>query len=176
MPTSPPLYVTTTFPHPKNSIIQPTPNVPRTFTTSHAHTRLVRILHPHPQQPRLPSPLTRRHRITRRYIQRRIPGEEIPRPEEQCHRLGGHDGKVFRRGEVGDAKGVPEDDVGVFDGGGGGVGDPGREAGGGGAGCLGDVAAGGVDLVVFVWRGGLGVSVLWRGDSRGGKGCGGLGS
>lgn len=49
-----------------------------------------------------------------------------------------------------DAEGVPEDEVGVDDGVGGGVGDPGGEALRGGAGSLGDVATGRVELVVGV--------------------------
>lgn len=52
-----------------------------------------------------------------------------------------------------DAEGVPEDDVGVGDVGGGVGGDPFGEAAGGVAGGLGDVAAGGVDLCVVVWMG-----------------------
>ena len=52
--------------------------------------------------------------ITRRYIQAGIAGEEVARPQQQAHRLGGHDGEILGTGEVGQTKSVPEDDVGVF--------------------------------------------------------------
>jgi len=51
---------------------------------------------------------------------------------------------------MGDAEGVPEDDVAVVDGGAA-VADPFGDTPAGLAGCLGDVAAGGVELVVGVW-------------------------
>lgn len=50
-----------------------------------------------------------------------------------------------------DAEGVPENDVGVINGGVA-VGDPFGNAAGGFTGGLGDVAAGGEDLIVVVWR------------------------
>jgi hypothetical protein len=56
---------------------------------------------------------------------------------------------------VGDAKGVPEHDVGIVDGFVLRVEDPGGEAMGGGSGGLRDVAAGGVDLFVGVYGDGL---------------------
>lgn len=90
--------------------------------------------------------LTRRPRKTRRHIQRGIFSEEIPGPQQQGHGLRGHDGVILRAGEMGDAKGVPEDDVGVGDVGAGVGGDPFGKAARGVAGGLRDVAPGGVDL------------------------------
>lgn len=71
--------------------------------------------------------LTRRTTIRGRDIQGRVLGEEVPRPQEQGHGFGGHDGEVLWRGEVRDAEGVPEHDVGVVDAGAA-VGDPLRDA------------------------------------------------
>jgi hypothetical protein len=59
--------------------------------------------------------VTRRPRKARRDIQGRIPEEEMARPQQQRHGLGGHDGEVLRGREMGEAEGVPEDDVGVGD-------------------------------------------------------------
>lgn len=58
---------------------------------------------------------TRDTAVARRDIQRRIPREEVPWPEQQSHRLSWHDGEVLRRREVRDTKRVPEDDVCVVD-------------------------------------------------------------
>lgn len=78
------------------------------------------------------------------------PQEEVPRPQQQRHRLRGHDGEILRAGEVRDAERVPEHDVRV-----GNVlrrvlGDPGGDALGGLAGRLGHVASRGVELRVGV--------------------------
>ena len=94
--------------------------------------------------------LTGRAGKTRRDIQRGIAGEKVARPQQQRHGLGRHDGKIFRRGKVGDAKGVPEHQVGVVDphlriGR-----DPFRETWRGRARGLGHVSAGRVDLAIFV--------------------------
>ena len=59
--------------------------------------------------------LSRRAGMARRDIQSRVPLEEVSRTQEQSHGLGGHNGEVFWRGEVGDAKGVPQDDIFVVD-------------------------------------------------------------
>lgn len=93
--------------------------------------------------------LARRAAVARRHVQRRVLGEEVPRPQEQRHGLCGHDGEVFWGWEVRDAEGVPEHDVGVVDGGVF-VGDPLGDAAGGLAGGLWDVPAGRVDLLVVV--------------------------
>lgn len=119
---------------------------------SHQHTRPIPQLTP----PLLREHLARRPRKTRHHIQRRIPNKEIPRPQQQRHRLGRHDGKVLGAGEMDDAEGVPENDVGPGDVLGGVVGDPLGQALGGFAGALGDVPAGGVELGVVVWEEGRG--------------------
>lgn len=108
----------------------------------------------HPAQPideahPLPRP-ARDAAVARRHVQARVPGEEVPGPQQQRHRLGRHDGEVLRRGEVHDAEGVPQDDVRVVDGLGRVGLDPGGQALRGVAGGLRDVAAGRVDLVVGV--------------------------
>lgn len=74
----------------------------------------------------------------------------MPRPQQERHGFGGHDGEILGGGEMRDAEGVPEDDVSVVDGVGGRGGDPGGEALRGGAARLRDVAAGGVDFGVGV--------------------------
>lgn len=112
----------------------------------HLHTVLIRMATPLLARRHL----ARRHSVTRRHIEGGIAQEEIARPQQQGHRLDGHDGVVLGGGEVGDAKGVPEHDVGVGDVFGGVGVDPLGEAHGGFAGGLGHVAAGGVDLVVGV--------------------------
>ena len=78
------------------------------------------------------------------------------------HRLRRHDGEVLGRWEVRQSEGVPQHDVLIVE-----VcvwvrGDPGGDALGGLAGGLGDVAAGGVELAVFVWRVGVSVALLRR--------------
>ena len=98
-----------------------------------------------------PLPHTTRHTaIARRDIQARVSSEEVPRSQQQRHRLRGHDREVLGTGEVRDAECVPEDNVGVFEGLCGVRGDPSGDSLRGLAGGLGDVAAGGVDLVVVV--------------------------
>ena len=100
-----------------------------------------------------------RRRLTRRLSKRgrdvegRVAEEEVARSEVQRHWLGRHDGVVFRGREVGDAEGMPEDDVGVLDGVAARVFDPLRETLGGFAARLGHMPACGVDLVVGVWMG-----------------------
>lgn len=59
--------------------------------------------------------LARSLRETRRNVQSRISGEEISRSQQQCHRLGRHDWIVFRTGEVGETKSVPQHNIGVGD-------------------------------------------------------------
>ena len=59
--------------------------------------------------------LTRRPRIRRRHIERGIAHEKVAGPEQQRHRLGGHDRVVLWAGEVDDAERVPEHDVFVVD-------------------------------------------------------------
>lgn len=90
--------------------------------------------------------------ITRRYIQARVAGEEVARPQQQAHRLGGHDGEVLGAGEVGEAERVPEDDVGVLQVRGRVGRDPGWDALGGVAGGLRHVAACWVELGVVVYE------------------------
>lgn len=75
----------------------------------------------------------------------------MSRAQQQRHGLRRHDGEVFGGREVRDAKGVPEDDVGVVDRGGA-VGDPRGESGAGLPRRLRDVAARRVQLVVRVGR------------------------
>lgn len=79
-----------------------------------------------------------------------------------CHRLGRHDREVLGRWEMCQSEGVPQHDILVVE-----VcvwvrGDPGGDALGGLAGGLGDVAAGGVELAVFVWRVGVLVALIRR--------------
>jgi hypothetical protein len=88
--------------------------------------------------------------ITRRNIQARIAGEEVAWPQQQAHRLGGHDGEVLGAGEVGEAEGVPEHYVGVFQVRGWVGCDPGWDALGWVAGGLRHVAACWVELGVVV--------------------------
>jgi hypothetical protein len=114
---------------------------------NHQRRHLIRRI----QHPLLIRHLARRTAIARRDIQCRIAREEIPGSEEQRHGFCRHDGEVFGGGEVRDAEGVPEDDVGIVDGGVA-VRDPFRDAAGRLPRCLGDVAAGGEDLVVVVWE------------------------
>jgi hypothetical protein len=40
-----------------------------------------------------------------------VPSEKVARPEQQCHRLSRHDWEIFWTWEMGDAKGVPENNV-----------------------------------------------------------------
>lgn len=120
--------------------------------TSHGFTRPIRIISASLQQT---SHLARGRRITRRHVERGVLQKEIPRSQQHRHWFRGHDWVVFWRGEVIEAESVPEDYVCVVDGfvgggGGGGGGDPFGEAAGGEPGCLGDVPAGGVELVVGV--------------------------
>lgn len=93
---------------------------------------------------------TRHTAIAGRDIQAWIPREEVPRSEQQTHRLGRHDGKVLRSWEVSEAECVPQHDIGVFEVGGWVRRDPGGYALRGLARGLRDVAAGGVDLGVVV--------------------------
>lgn len=87
--------------------------------------------------------------IAGRNIHHRVAGEEVSRAEEKHHRLGRHDGEVLGGREVGHAKGVPEDNVGVVDGGGA-VTNPLGDAAGWLARGLGDVFSRGPELVVAV--------------------------
>ena len=94
--------------NPKIPIASPNPPTKRlnhTTSPSHRNTNPIPPIHS--------IHLTRRPRKTRQNIQCRIPRKEIPRPEQQRHRLGGHDGVILWGWEVRDAEGVPEDDVGV---------------------------------------------------------------
>ena len=81
---------------------------------SHERTSLIRSIK-HRSSRQLISHLTRRRAITRRDIERGVHEEEIPRPQQQGHRLGRHDREVLGGGEMRDAEGMPEDDVGVVD-------------------------------------------------------------
>lgn len=76
----------------------------------------------------------------------------MARPQQQAHRLGGHDGEVLGAGEVGEAERVPEDDVGVLQVRGRVGRDPGWDALGGVAGGLRHVAACWVELGVVVYE------------------------
>lgn len=89
--------------------------------------------------------------VTRRYIQAGVAGEKVARPQQQAHRLSRHDGKVLRAGEVSEAKGMPEDDIGVFQVRGRVGCDPGWDALGGVAGGLRHVAACWVELGIVVF-------------------------
>ena len=68
----------------------------------------------HPIHQRTPLLNTTRHTaIARRHIETRVPREEVPGSQKQCHWLCRHDGEVLGRGKVRDTKRVPEDNVGV---------------------------------------------------------------
>jgi hypothetical protein len=110
-------------------------------------THLIRRI----QHPTLACHLTRGTTITRRDIQRRILIKEIPRAQQQRHRLRRHDGEILRSWEVRDTEGVPEDDVGVVDRGLA-IGDPFWDTPRRLARGLGHVPAGGVELVVGIWE------------------------
>lgn len=60
--------------------------------------------------------LARRACIAGGHIQHRVSGKEVARAQQQRHGLDRHDRKILGRGKVGDAKGVPNYDVGVVDG------------------------------------------------------------
>jgi hypothetical protein len=100
--------IATSKPSPKPTLLFTTRRLP---TSNHQFRHLIRSI----QHLLLISNLARSATIARRYIQRWIPGEEIPWSEQQCHGFCGHDGEIFRGGEMRDAKCVPEDDVGVVD-------------------------------------------------------------
>ena len=88
-----------------------------TFQPSNPHARWIPPINcPSTTALRLGQLTTRRTGITRRDVQCRIPLEEVPRSEEERHGFGGHDRVVFGGGEMGDAKGVPEDCVSSFSG------------------------------------------------------------
>lgn len=96
---------------PFGSNINPSTPVKQSTATSHNHTR-----HILPTTSPLPSEhLTRRPRKARRHIQCRIPGEEVSRPQQHRHRLSRHDREILWAGEMDNAKGVPEHDIGVGD-------------------------------------------------------------
>ena len=118
---------------------------PRLPRRNNQLTHLIRRI----QHPTLTCHLTRGTTITRRDIQRRILIKEIPRAQQQRHRLRRHDGEIFRSWEMRDAEGVPEDDVGVVDRGLA-IGDPFGNTPRGFARGLGHVPAGGVELVVGI--------------------------
>jgi hypothetical protein len=71
--------------------------------------------------------LTRGTAITRRDIERRILGKEIPRSKQQRHGFCRHDGKVLRRWEMRDAECMPEDNIRILNRGLA-IGDPFRDA------------------------------------------------
>lgn len=52
---------------------------------------------------------------TRRDVESRVAEEKVPRPQQQGHGLGRHDRVILRGGEMGQAEGVPEHEVGVGD-------------------------------------------------------------
>lgn len=79
------------------------------------HTRPITLLAVTPGPPS--SNLRRRLSKTRRHIQSRVTSEEVPGSKEHGHRLSRHDRVIFRRGEMCQAKCVPEHDVCVVDGG-----------------------------------------------------------
>lgn len=58
--------------------------------------------------------LRRGNGIARRHIHTGIICEEVSRPQQQRHGLHRHDWEVFRRRDVCHAKGMPENDIGVF--------------------------------------------------------------
>jgi hypothetical protein len=74
------------------------------------------------------------------------------RGHSHSHRLRRHNRKILRRREMRQSESVPQHDVLVVKARVGVRGDPGGDALRGLAGGLGDVAAGGVELAVFVWR------------------------
>jgi len=102
------------------------------------------------QRAALSGDLARRAAVAGRDVERGVLSEEVARPQEEGHGFGGHDGEVFWRGEMRDAEGVPDYDVGVVDGRVA-VGDPFGDAARWLAGGLGHVSAGGTGLVVGVW-------------------------
>lgn len=61
------------------------------------------------------SDLARSTSITGRHIKRRVAEEEVSRPQQQSHGLGGHDGEILGGREVGQSESVPEDNVLVVD-------------------------------------------------------------
>lgn len=127
------------------------PNIP--FQSLHRNTPSTPHLIPTTPPPFPRQDLTRRPSPAGRHIEGGILLEEVPRPQQQGHGLGRHDGKVLRGGEMDDAKGVPEHDVSVDDalvrvGG-----NPLWEARRGVAGGLRHMAAGRVDLGVVVYDG-----------------------
>ena len=88
----------------------------------------------------------------RRNIQCRVPSEEVPRTKKQRHRFRRHDGEIFRGREMGQTKGVPQDDIGIVNGAvRSGCFDPGWNALRRLARGLWDVAAGRVNLVVGIY-------------------------
>ena len=122
--------------------------VTKTRNTSHKHTCPIR-----PIVSLLPSEhLTRRPRKTRHHIQRGVSHKEVPGPEQQRHGLRRHDGKVLWAGEVDDAEGVPEDNIGFGDVLRGVVGDPLGKTLGRFARGLRDVPACWMKLGVVVWK------------------------
>lgn len=60
--------------------------------------------------------LARRACIAGGHIQHRVSGKEVAWAQQQRHGLDRHNREILGRGEVGDAKGVPNNDVGVVDG------------------------------------------------------------
>ena len=95
--------------------------------------------------------LRRGSRIARRDIEGRVAIEEVPRTQEQRHRLSRHDGVVFRRREMRETECVPQDNIGVVDGTAWTRGlNPGWKTLRGLAGGLGDVVTGWVDFFVGV--------------------------
>ena len=53
--------------------------------------------------------------VAGRDVEGRVSEEEVARPQQHGHRLGGHDGVVLWRWEMGEAKRVPEHNVLVRD-------------------------------------------------------------
>jgi len=86
-----------------------------------------------------------------RNIQGRVAVKEVPWSEQQRHRFCRHNGEVLRGREVGDSEGMPEDNIGVFDGA---VGtsllDPSWQALRGLPRGLWNVTASGIDLVIRI--------------------------
>lgn len=60
--------------------------------------------------------LAGRARVARRNVHDGVVLEKVARLEQQCDGLDGHDGEILGRRDVYDAKGVPQDNVGVVDG------------------------------------------------------------
>lgn len=109
-------------------------------------TRLIRRVQPG----LLPGDLARRGAVARGDIQRGVPEEEIPRPQEHRHGLYGHDGEILGSGKMREAESVPEHDVGVFDALVAVLGDPLWKPSGRFSGCLRHVATCRVDLIVVI--------------------------